>query len=538
MRPPRISSAQVDWPAALASLSDMAELRAARGGYVRPARLGASVQVPRALARLTAAMAQRVPGVAQSSVPVLLPVDTGALLRDLDAGTAPEGSERYLGGFKATKFFDAGPSGYDAAFSLRTDDVAELSDIKFPDPIDVLISGSALLYELDDPTPPESTTVSALEADYPGIRRTIHEHHLRYTFVRFGVPYMVSTTCFNSSVSRYRMPTCRSADRVLIRFLRALQLAGGTPKPSRAVQQLAVEQPAEQSPTFTYHRPGRLLPDTGFRGNGGTADFTVYSQIRFPLADPPAYVNSQMFQSRNKAIVPDQDVSPNYAYPWRDTFCERRGFPVGQCLGGVGHQGQDIRTPLCPHGPEGERCSRARDLVAVRDGAIMRRVKQGAVYLFVNTGTEHIRFRYLHMLPSKMDEDNLLSGREVREGEVIAQVGNFNNKVGGTSYHLHFDIQVPTRDGWVFVNPFMTLVAAYERLINGRGAPIVEPVATASADLAATGSAAEAIKLIEPERTKRSKKAESTSKKRKAAAKQAKHKQAKHKRKKTRLARH
>ena len=40
---------------------------------------------------------------------------------------------------------------------------------------------------------------------------------------------------------------------------------------------------------------------------------------------------------------------------------------------------------------------------------------------------------------------------------------------GGTSYHLHFDAQVPTRNGWVFINPYMTLVAAYERLIGGRG---------------------------------------------------------------------
>ena len=76
------------------------------------------------------------------------------------------------------------------------------------------------------------------------------------------------------------------------------------------------------------------------------------------------------------------------------------------------------------------------------------------------------------MLPRKMDEDNLLSGRRVHEGEVIGQVGNFSKKEGGTSYHLHFDVQVPTRDGWVFVNPYMTLVAAYERLIGGRGEEI------------------------------------------------------------------
>ena len=109
----------------------------------------------------------------------------------------------------------------------------ELADIRYPEPIDVLISGSALLYELEDPTPASGAPVPALESEYPGIQRLIHEHHLRYTFVRFGVPYVVSAACFDSSVSRYKMPTCRAADRVLLRFLRALRVAGGTPAPPR-----------------------------------------------------------------------------------------------------------------------------------------------------------------------------------------------------------------------------------------------------------------------------------------------------------------
>ena len=133
-----------------------------------------------------------------------------------------------------------------------------------------------------------------------------------------------------------------------------------------------------------------------------------------------------MFQRRNRADPARS--SANYAYPWRDNFCERRGFPVGQCPAGLGHQGQDIRTAALPARPFGERCYGARNLVAVRDGAILRRPKQEAVYLFVNTANEHIRFRYLHMLPRKMDEDSLLSGRRVHEGEVIGQVGNFSRR--------------------------------------------------------------------------------------------------------------
>jgi hypothetical protein len=240
------------------------------------------------------------------------------------------------------------------------------------------------------------------------------------------------------------------------------------------------------SQNFSYSGPGKLLSGTGFRGEGGRTDYTVYSQIRFPLAEAPAYVNSQMFGSRNRTS--DPNVSPNYSYPWRDTFCERRGFPVGQCPAGIGHQGQDIRPARCRPAPGTDQCTPHDDLVAVRGGVILRSPRQEAAYLFVNSANEHIRFRYLHMNPSKMDEDNLLSGRRVHEGEVIGQVSNFSKKANGTSYHLHFDIQVPTKDGWVFVNPYMTLVAAYERLLGERGTEFGDATVANTADHETTGS--------------------------------------------------
>jgi hypothetical protein len=64
----------------------------------------------------------------------------------------------------------------------------------------------------------------------------------------------------------------------------------------------------------------------------------------------------------------------------------------------------------------------------------------------------------------------MVNGRTLVAGEVIGAADNFMGRTqGGTTYHLHLDLQVPTSDGWVFVNPYMTLVAAYERLIGGRG---------------------------------------------------------------------
>jgi murein DD-endopeptidase MepM/ murein hydrolase activator NlpD len=111
-------------------------------------------------------------------------------------------------------------------------------------------------------------------------------------------------------------------------------------------------------------------------------------------------------------------------------------------------------------------------VVAAHDGFILRARRQEAVYLFINTPAMHVRVRYMHMNPNQLDADGIVSGRLVHEGEVIGKVGNYNGGERGTTYHLHFDLQVPTEAGWVFVNPYMTLVAAYERLIGGRGTEI------------------------------------------------------------------
>jgi hypothetical protein len=121
------------------------------------------------------------------------------------------------------------------------------------------------------------------------------------------------------------------------------------------------------------------------------------------------------------------------------------------------------------------------------------------------------------MIPRKMDADNLLSGRRVHEGEVIGEVGNYNMRENGTSYHLHFDIQVPTRHGWVLVNPYTTLVAAYERLIGERGTELADPSVVATADPSATGSTANGeTQNAEPPRRKKPKWAKNSRNKAKA----------------------
>jgi peptidase M23-like protein len=479
---PRLKFAHVDWTAAIASLAD-ADMPAAEGVSAR-LRPGQKRPVPPALARLNTIMSQHFPGLATSPVPVLMPFDVDALMRDQAAGTVDDSNERYLAGFHTAVLFYPGPAGYDAAFTVKTSDIAELSDVKFSDPIEVQISGSALLYELDAPNVAERQSATSLEPLYPGIRKLLFEHNLRYTFVHFGVPYIVSITCFDAGVSRYHLPTCRAADVVAQRFLRALHVVGGTPRNLNPEQPVPIERPAAVSNTFGYYGPGQLLSGTGFRERNGRVDYNVYSQIRFPLADAPAIARSEVYRRLYHEQTSEAGDQANPISPWRDNFCERRGFPVGQCPSGIGHQGQDIRPAPCKPIPPAEHCTQQADIVAVRDGVILRSPQREAAYLVVNSANEHIRFRYLHMNPAKMDADNLLSGRLVHEGEVIGQVSNFDKKLNGTSYHLHFDVQVPTKDGWVFVNPYMTLVMAYERLIDARGTELsdAKAVVVASTD--------------------------------------------------------
>jgi hypothetical protein len=249
-----------------------------------------------------------------------------------------------------------------------------------------------------------------------------------------------------------------------------------------------------------------LISGTSARRRGGDADYTVYAPIRFPLLDAPGQLYSQMYINlgdctaapgdsrtlrRNGApfrCLPGKTLSAEEmphggqnTYPWRDTFCESRAYFVGQCPTGLGHQGQDIVPVGCARGSDTGECDRRHhQVVAVHDGAVLRAPEQESLIVVANAPGTHILFRYLHMNPKVVDAGGFYNGRAVREGEVIGKVSNYNGRQAGTSYHLHVDLQVPTRDGWVLVNPYMTLVTAYERLLGDRGTEIHEEAPTTS----------------------------------------------------------
>jgi hypothetical protein len=155
-----------------------------------------------------------------------------------------------------------------------------------------------------------------------------------------------------------------------------------------------------------------------------------------------------------------------------------RDFLVGQCPGGYGHQGEDIRASNCVMENDGaDRCLPYQHMVAaVHDGLIWRTPGNLGAYIVWNNENEHARVVYLHMNPKMMDADGVVSGRAVSEGEIIGKVANWGDYENGTSYHLHLSLQVFTKVGWVWVNPYMTLVAAHERQIGARGKEISGPV--------------------------------------------------------------
>jgi hypothetical protein len=485
-RTPAVMAMRVDWSAALDQLrSEIGTQPVAVSTFTfsgRSKSLGFDPRSRPALVQLNAVTSTIFTGIGRSPVPVLLPFDTAAFLGAQSSG-ASAGLSHYQAGFRSVDMFDAGPAGYDAVFSLELGAGEGMPQRIFAKPIEVQITGSVLIYDVNDPLGDRGEPVKALALQFPDLRRFIREGYVRYSFTRFGVPYVVSIQCLDSA-PRPRRLACREAYPVAERFLRALRVAGGFPGRARtdAYPEIAA-RPLAASADFTYRPPGDISGRSEVRRQNGRADFTAYSQIRFPLEKAPAFAHSQSKANRESGHI-DISSGPT-TYPWQDNFCEARSYGVGQCASGFGHQGQDIRPAPCPSISEvPDHCDPKRQgVVAVRDGVLIRAPKQQGVTLQVNTQTEHVRFRYMHMNPAAMDADQILNGRHVEEGEKIGVVSNYLDRPNGTSRHLHFDVQVFTRDGWIWVNPYVTLISSYERLIRGHGREL-EPQPAASAAVA------------------------------------------------------
>jgi len=514
---PSISFARVDWRAALDQLRNEISVRSEAQAYLSFPTSGRSdpfnARRTPTWGELNAATSQMFAPIRSSTIPVLLPFDVAAYLADRMTDAPNFAPAHYQSGFGNADLFEAGPSGYDAVFTLPLDAQVDLPSRVYARPVEVHLTGSLLTYNIDDPAGGKGETVKSLAGGYPDIRRFVREGFVRYSFTKFGVPYVVSIQCLDSA-ARSRRLSCREAAPVAEHFIKSLRIAGGTPTRTRfpIAGGDEIDRPPQLSQEFSYHPPGELIARSGYRHFGGRPDSTVYAQIRFPLQETPAYANSQQYVNRDdcnrtgagcrtNAGLPTPDESVGGRYIWQDNFCEGRSFEAGQCPGGWGHQGQDIRPVTCAM--RADRCIAGRHpTVAVRDGVLVRSKVDQAAFVLVNERNEHIRFRYMHMEPGQMNADGMLFGRRVSEGEKIGAVSNYLDRAAGTSTHLHFDIQIFTRDGWIWVNPYATLIASYEHLIGARGKPyggepILETVTHAPAPvprpLGAGGDHAEAV---------------------------------------------
>lgn len=217
---------------------------------------------------------------------------------------------------------------------------------------------------------------------------------------------------------------------------------------------------------FSYLPVGDLLPSSG----PGFVDETVYradneTDILFPARDP-VFLNSQVYRYGGNfgsvnGMEGGQCDARNYDYPWQDTFCEHRDRDQPLCPGG-GHEGLDIRPATC--------VKNAHLAVAVEDGRIVD-IRRHWVTLQTPSGS---LYNYLHL---DMSDLSVTEGKEVRKGDTIGKISNNFFKSDGTSVptttHLHFEmyrnyVASPGEDPlFTKVNPYMTLVAAYDRKLRG-----------------------------------------------------------------------
>src|SRR5215813_2817477 len=278
---PPVSVARVEWRAVLDQVrAEIGAVPSVASDFTFSVQRRVTASDPRsmpALVQLNAVTSPIFAGIGRSPVPVLLPFDAAAYVEARQNGGLLLPIARYQADFRPVDVFDAGPSGYDAVFSLEPGAGAGMPSRTFSKPVEVQIPGSLLTYDIADPAGGKGEPVKSLATQYPDLRRFIREGYVRYAFTRFGVPYVASIQCLDS-VPRPKRLACREAYPVAERFLKALRVAGGLPsRPRSNILPGFAERPANYAPDFSYRPVGDILANSGRRGQGGNADLTSYS---------------------------------------------------------------------------------------------------------------------------------------------------------------------------------------------------------------------------------------------------------------------
>ncbi|HET6582209.1 MAG TPA: M23 family metallopeptidase [Nannocystaceae bacterium] len=196
-----------------------------------------------------------------------------------------------------------------------------------------------------------------------------------------------------------------------------------------------------------YAPVGELVPGSG----QGLADETVYAPgMRYPIESGPSYPNSQVWGvGGSEGPAGSQCDAANFSYPWHDNYCEERSWDMPLCPAGVGHQGQDTRAATCDDD--------VHPTVAAADGTITS-IGSYSIYLTDAGGT---RYDYLHSTSILVSEGDAVTREE--------RLSRVSNQFGGTptTVHLHFNLSQDVAGvGFVYVSPYMSMVAAYEDLMG------------------------------------------------------------------------
>ena len=180
-----------------------------------------------ALVQLNAISSQFFTGIARSPVPVLLPFDAAAYLEAQRNGAPAEPRAAALPGrFQSRRYVRRRPRRLQRDVLARARRRRRHAERIFAKPVEVQITGSALVYDIADPAGGKGEPVKPLATLYPDLRKFIREGYVRYAFTRFGVAYVVSIQCLDS-VAKPRRLACKEAYPVAERFLKALHVAGG-----------------------------------------------------------------------------------------------------------------------------------------------------------------------------------------------------------------------------------------------------------------------------------------------------------------------
>ncbi|WP_164919572.1 M23 family metallopeptidase [Hansschlegelia zhihuaiae] len=200
---------------------------------------------------------------------------------------------------------------------------------------------------------------------------------------------------------------------------------------------------------FRYHGPGQLAV-----GSGRKDDRTVYLRgMYFPLQAGPQHQNAHAYaNSQIHPVAGPGNAVGNYAYPWRDTYCEKRSWDMPLCPGKTGHQGLDIRPQKAT--------ANAFPAFAMDDGVVASITNNTTVTIRANAGYV---CRYLHLDRSSITQAGLKIGSAIKRGDLVGRVSNIMGGVPNTTIHLHFDCYKSISGKVVRLPIFASLIAAYRR---------------------------------------------------------------------------